>query len=72
MPPAARGPSAKGAYMLRNSFVLVFICFPVRARHHDQGFITLLANHRTDPLIQSPLQKLFIRGGKRLKIVFLI
>jgi hypothetical protein len=68
MPPAARGPSARGAYMLRKSFVLVFIRFRVRARHHDQGFITTLANHRTDPLthcptdplIQSPPQKFFI------------
>jgi chemotaxis protein MotB len=33
---AARGPSARGAYMPRKSFVLVFIRFRVRARHHDQ------------------------------------
>jgi hypothetical protein len=50
LPPAARGPSARGAYMLRKSFVLVFIRFRVKARHHDQGFITELANYRTDPL----------------------
>jgi hypothetical protein len=69
MPPAARGPSARGAYMLRKSFVLVFIRFRVRARHHYQEFITALANHRTDPLthcptdplIQSPPQKLLIK-----------
>jgi hypothetical protein len=53
--------------MLRKSFVLVFIRFRVKARHHDQGFITGLANHQTDPLtnyplIQSPLQKLLIRS----------
>jgi hypothetical protein len=54
--------------MLRKSFVLVFIRFRVMARHHDQGFIIALANHRTDPLthrptdplIQPPPQKLFI------------
>jgi predicted RNase H-like HicB family nuclease len=33
-PPAARGPSARGAYMLRKPFALVFIRFRVRARHH--------------------------------------
>jgi hypothetical protein len=48
MPPAARGPSARGAYMLRKSFGLVFIRCRVRARHHDQGFITVIANHRTE------------------------
>jgi hypothetical protein len=37
------------AYMLRKSFVLDFIRFRVMARHHDQGFIITLANHRTDP-----------------------
>jgi hypothetical protein len=50
MPPAARGPSARGAYMLRKSFVLDFIRFGVMAWQHDQGSIITLANHRTDPL----------------------
>jgi hypothetical protein len=39
----------------------------VRARHHDQGFITALANHRTDPLTHRPTdsappQKLLIKA----------
>jgi hypothetical protein len=62
LPPAARGPSARGAYMLRKSFVLVFIRFRVKARQHDQGFKAGIANTRsdqlthrsTDPLIKSP------------------
>jgi len=29
-------PSARGAYMLRKSLVLVFIRFRVRARHHEE------------------------------------
>jgi len=49
-PPAARGPSARGAYMLRKSFVLVFIRFRVKARQHDQGFKTVPANPGTDQL----------------------
>jgi hypothetical protein len=57
-----RGPSARGAYMLRKSFVLVFIRFRVKARQHDQGFKAGIANTRsdqlthrsTDPLIKSP------------------
>ena len=77
MPPAARGPSARGAYMLRKSFVLIFIRFRVRARHHDQGFITALANHRTDqlthrptdPLIQFPPQKLLIKVASSVILI---
>ena len=49
---ASLHPSARGAYMLRKSFVLAFIRFRVRAHYHDQGFITALANHPTDPLTQ--------------------
>jgi hypothetical protein len=29
-------PSARGAYMLRKSFVLVFFRFRMRARHHEE------------------------------------
>ena len=32
----AAHPSARGAYMLRKSFVLVFIRFRVKARHHEE------------------------------------
>jgi len=40
--------------MLRKPLVLVFIRFRVKARHHDQGFITVLANQRTDQLTHRP------------------
>ena len=68
LPSATRGPSARGAYMLRKSFVLFFIHFRVKARQHDQGFRDAIANTRTDqlthrstdPLIKSPRQKLLI------------
>jgi len=71
LPPAARGPSARGAYMLRNSLVLIFIRFCVRVRDHGKlleialkSIFSSLLIFPTSQLLSVPLfippQKFFI------------